>query len=408
MISTRFSRAAPWVIVVVPLLMAVALVITVWTTKSRVESASNTVLRGQADVFLDSIRMRLRQLRRAPSDSDLRAIYDELRGDGLYYLASFDRDGRLVARAGIPHGDAASIESDFAEIASDRPVRRGDRARTVSRRHRRAWRGRSGVLVDFQPRVADELRSAAVNTLTVGGLSAALLLLAGVFSMRWFARREAMRREIDRKQRLATLGQMSAVLAHEIRNPLASLKGNSQLLARMLDEDTKPRSKANRVVAEAERLETLTNDLLEFARSGEIEREPSDPAELMREAAALHSGRITIDDGRAPQSWRLDRKRMGQVLTNLLDNAASVSEDAVEATVAEERGELAITVRDHGPGIAPEDLPHLFEPFFTKRTRGTGLGLAVVKRLVELHNGTVSAENAAGGGAVFRVRIPAE
>jgi two-component system sensor histidine kinase HydH len=395
--------------------MAAALVITVLTTKQRVESASDTVLRGQADVFLDGIRLRLRQLRRAPSDEDLKAIYEELRGDGLRYLASFDRDGHIAARAGEPLGDDASIENDFATIDRDLPVRRADRARTVtrsrrrrSRRRSRRYRNRIGVLIDFQPRVADELRSAATRTLTIGGLAAAALLIAGIVLMRWFIRREAMQRDLERKKRLATLGQMSAILAHEIRNPLASLKGNSQLLARMLPEGDKPRAKADRVVAEAQRLEALTNDLLEFARSAEIEREPADPTELVREAAAHLEDRVVIDDSAAPERWSLDRHRFGQVVTNLLDNAAQASDEPVEARIAEDRGQLLVTVRDHGPGIASDDLPHLFEPFFTKRNHGTGLGLAVVQRLVELHNGTVTAENAADGGAVFRVRIPPE
>jgi two-component system sensor histidine kinase HydH len=200
---------------------------------------------------------------------------------------------------------------------------------------------------------------------------------------------------------------MSATLAHEIRNPLASLKGNAQLLARALPEGERSRSKADRVVEEAIRLETLTNGLLEFARTGVIHREPIDPAALLRDAAAaVGDGRVVLQDGGAPEAWPLDRERMHQVLTNLLENAAQAADTPVEARVAGERGQLVYVVRDRGAGIADDDLPRVFEPFFSRRVRGTGLGLAVAKRLVELHGGTIAARNAPGGGAEFTVTLP--
>jgi two-component system sensor histidine kinase HydH len=221
------------------------------------------------------------------------------------------------------------------------------------------------------------------------------------------SRRNAEERARERERRLATLGEMSAVLAHEIKNPLASLKGNAQLLARSLPEGEKPRAKADRIVDEAVRLEHLTNDLLAFARSGEIKIVEADPAALLRDAAAATAGdRVAIDDGGAPRSWPLDADRLRQVLVNLLENAAEISEGPIEAAVTRAGAGLRFTVRDHGPGLPAEDLERLFEPFFTKRTRGTGLGLAVCKRLVELHGGTIAARNAAGGGAELVIDLP--
>jgi two-component system sensor histidine kinase HydH len=255
--------------------------------------------------------------------------------------------------------------------------------------------------------VVDELDSAATLSLGVGVAAAVTLLTLSAILLRWSLRREDSVRAVEQARHLASLGQMSAVLAHEIRNPLASLKGNAQLLAGSLPEGERPRAKADRVVDEAVRLEHLTNDLLAFARSGEIKVADADPAALLRAAAtAVGDARIRVDAAAAPRSWPLDADRMHQVLVNLLENAAEMSDGPIEAIVGRGGAGLRFTVRDHGPGLPAADLERLFEPFFSRRIRGTGLGLAVCKRLVELHGGTIVAANAAGGGAEFRIDLP--
>jgi two-component system sensor histidine kinase KdpD len=97
---------------------------------------------------------------------------------------------------------------------------------------------------------------------------------------------------------------------------------------------------------------------------------------------------------------------MRQVLVNLLENASEMSQGPIDAAVERDGAALRFVVRDHGPGLPEADLERLFEPFFTKRIRGTGLGLAVCKRLVVLHGGTIAARNAAGGGAEFSIALP--
>jgi two-component system sensor histidine kinase HydH len=264
------------------------------------------------------------------------------------------------------------------------------------------------MLLEIDPAKADDLDAAATWSLVIGTAAAATLLVLAVVLVRLSLRREDAVRAAEQARHLASLGQMSAVLAHEIRNPLASLKGNAQLLARSLPDGQKPRAKADRVVDEAIRLEHLTNDLLAFARSGEIKVADADPAALLRAAASdvPGGGRIRIEAGDAPRTWPLDADRMRQVLVNLLENAAEMSEGPIDAAVDRENGSLRFTIRDHGPGLPAADLERLFEPFFTKRTRGTGLGLAVCKRLVDLHGGTIVARNADGGGAEFSIALP--
>jgi len=163
-------------------------------------------------------------------------------------------------------------------------------------------------------------------------------------------------------------------------------------------------------VRDAERLETLTTGLLEFVRTGEIQRADVAPGPLLRTAAAeVDSSRIDVHDDGAPSSWSLDPVRIQQVLSNVLRNAVQSSPEGarVSAHVSERSGRLVFEVSDRGEGIPAGDEQQIFEPFHTGRVRGTGLGLAVAKRVVELHGGEVSAHNREQGGAMFRIAIPA-
>jgi len=241
---------------------------------------------------------------------------------------------------------------------------------------------------------------------------AAAVALAAVTVGLWLSisREERERERRERERHLASLGEMSAVLAHEIRNPLASLKGHAQLLAEQVGEGSPHQKKVARIVSEAKRLEELTRSLLDLVRSSSITREATDPVALLRNAAAaVDAQNVALDTASAPSSWQLDPMRMDQVFRNLLQNAAqaSPSDAPIEASVAVERGELLIRIRDRGPGLPKGEEARIFEAFHTTRTQGTGLGLAVARRIVELHDGKLTGETRASGGAEFTVRLPA-
>jgi two-component system sensor histidine kinase HydH len=197
-------------------------------------------------------------------------------------------------------------------------------------------------------------------------------------------------------------------MAHELRNPLAALKGHAQLLEELLEGPALAR--ASRVVQEAERLEKITEDLLAFARLATIERAEVSPLALAREAAALDPARVRVEDAGAPERFPLDALRARQLIDNLVQNALQIDESGkeVRVIVGRDRGgaALQITVEDQGPGLPEGELDRLFEPFFTTRTRGTGLGLAVARRCAELHGGTLRAERRAEGGARFVATFP--
>ena len=398
---------AGWSVVATFVLIGVALVATVWSTRSSVINASDLLRDGQTLAIERAVRADIADLDAVPSQEDLAAILQDHADEGLRYIGMIEGRGRIVASAGVAVGtsvDDSPGPARTTEIVDGR-IRMSLRAMRRMKAGGRATR----YIVELEPVQANELRSQAAWTLGIGALAAASLLAVAIVLVRRESRRNADERVRERERRLAHLGEMSAVLAHEIKNPLASLKGNAQLLSQMiakaLPEGEKPRAKAERVVEEAVRLEQLTNDLLKFVRTGAIHRAPVDPAALVREAASSVPGEITVEAAKAPATWSLDAGRIREVIVNLVDNAVAAGGPVV-ATVRTERKSLVLEVSDHGPGVPEEDREKIFEPFHTGKTQGTGLGLAVARRVVESHGGTLSVLSAPSGGALFRAEIP--
>jgi two-component system, OmpR family, sensor histidine kinase MprB len=206
--------------------------------------------------------------------------------------------------------------------------------------------------------------------------------------------------------------QLIADASHELRTPLTSIRTNIEVLGRAKDL---PEAERGQVVAAAsaqlEELTQLVGDLVDLARDGhpaahEVEDVRLD--ELVRESAGrLNSVRFRIDA--QPSVVRGSRMRLARAVSNLLDNAAKYSPPGSLVEVAVADGEVA--VRDHGPGIDPDDLPHVFDRFYrapmARGTPGSGLGLAIVRQVAEAHHGTAVAEAPEGGGARLRLRLPA-
>jgi len=205
--------------------------------------------------------------------------------------------------------------------------------------------------------------------------------------------------------------QLIADASHELRTPLTSIRTNIELLgrARNLPENDREEIVAA-ASAQLEELTRLVGDLVDLARDGrpapeEIEEVRLD--ELVRESAArLNSVHFAIDD--EPTLVRGSRTRLARAVGNLLDNAAKFSPPGSVVEVSVKGGEVA--VRDHGPGIAAEDLPHVFDRFYrapsVRGTPGSGLGLAIVRQVAESHHGSAVAEAPAGGGALLKLRLP--
>jgi len=397
-------------------LVAAALIATVWTTRSAVVDAFAAVRDGQALAVQQAVRADLAELGGPPTSEQLALVLAEHSADGLRYLGVAD-GRRLVAEAGRAVG---ALETGGGRRRPGRGEMQmeqlGDRMRIeLPTPFRRVWGGAAPgaggpnrmwrLVVEIESSQAAELRAAGTRTVAIGAIAAVVLFAIALWLVRRELRRRAEEHARERERRLASLGEMSAVLAHEIRNPLASLKGNAQLLAASLPEGEKPRAKAQRVVDEAVRLEKLTQDLLTFVRTGELARTPTQLAFLARDAAAAVQGEIGVEAAEIEVS--LDATRMHQVLVNLLENAVAAG-PPVKLLARRDGGKVVIEVSDHGTGVPAADRDKVFEPFFTSKTQGTGLGLAIARRVVEAHRGTLTVGDATGGGACFRIEIPAE
>ncbi len=422
--SAAGTRWARWGLLAATFAMGISLLLTSWSSYRGAVQASATLTRGQGEALLRSLRALARREPSPPERGDLEALLNDQAAFGLRYVAVFDERNRTVIDAGTsldgkPIDPSAGgggepvtltdLGSRVRMIVGRPPILPGATREGPSSGDGGERRRRPMIAIEFEPLMARQLTAGAARALSFGAVTAVGLMVVALLFSRLLLQREAAERRLQEQRRLAALGEMSSVLAHELRNPLASLKGHAQLLAERLPEESRERRKADRIVMEAERLEALSTDLLDFSRTGPIDRQDADPAVLLQAAAeSVDASRVTLATSLAPRRWPLDADRMAQVLTNLLANALQASADGgrVEARVEAEDESLVFAIRDHGRGIPAGDEARIFEPFYTTRTSGTGLGLAVAQRIVEMHGGTIVATNAPDGGALLRVAIP--
>ncbi|MES1245458.1 MAG: PAS domain S-box protein [Acidobacteriota bacterium] len=227
-----------------------------------------------------------------------------------------------------------------------------------------------------------------------------------------------MEEELRRSQTLSAMGALIAGVAHEVRNPLFGVSATLDALEAHVEggQDLAELPQFFQVLrGQLGRLTGLMQDLLDYGRPAAIEPHLLPLGSVVARAVAAcdplarQKGvavRVAVPDALPP--LRLDRDRLSQALINLVENAIqhSLEGGAVTVEAVLLKPSVEITVRDAGPGVAPDDLPHLFEPFFSRRAGGTGLGLSIVQRIVEEHGGRVSAANHPEGGACLTVRLP--
>ena len=222
-------------------------------------------------------------------------------------------------------------------------------------------------------------------------------------------------REAAQRERLSSLGRLSTVIAHEVRNPLMIIKGALRTMDKNGATPADVRDAAKDIDEEIERLNNLVNDVLDVARPIRFDPAPADVNAVCRDAVqAASAGRVNgpVSLTLAPSLPELvtDSERLRTVLVNLLTNADHAIEGRPSATVTlitQKTGDrrVAITIRDTGKGIAEDDLPRIFDPYFTTRRAGTGLGLAIAKNIVEGLGGSISVTTRPGAGTDFRIDI---
>jgi signal transduction histidine kinase len=223
-----------------------------------------------------------------------------------------------------------------------------------------------------------------------------------------------LQRTVVRSEAMGAMGELLAGVAHEVRNPLFAI--TALLDAWALEPGIQERPFLGMLRREVMRLRQLMEELLEYGRPFSSHLEVGDLRAVAAEAvgildSAAKARKLTLRSN-VSGLVRMDRARMLRVFLNLVQNAIDHSKegDCIEVTSRGEPegdpSELEISIRDHGPGFMPADLPKVFNPFFTRRPGGTGLGLPIVQRIVEEHGGTVTAGNHPDGGALIRVRLP--
>jgi two-component system OmpR family sensor kinase len=385
-------------------------------------------------------------LYRAAAGAVDRVLEERLRGAGetaAGMLAAVDPAFADLRPVMVANGlEGAYLVSPSLVILADatgRPGRRADLLRTDAARVERAARGEATIAFAyargdepvatgyFPVRGADGgLR--AVLALEAGqtfatahrGLRRALsvaiaLSLAGALALGLVTRRHAAaeaarRRDAEHAIRGDALARMGAMVAHEIRNPLGVIRGSAELVRARSGAVLPPqdREALADILGEAERLRRLTDDFLDLARDPAIAATAVEVATVADDAARAvgrSHGELVVHV-EANVRVHADPGRLRQVLTNLLVNAAQAGARNAWVRSDAADGLARIVVHDDGPGVDPAVRPRLFEPFATGRAEGTGLGLALSRRIVERQDGTLRLLEGSGSGAAFEVRLP--
>jgi two-component system sensor histidine kinase HydH len=402
-----------WAVVALPALGAAAMFTVLGVGVLQKAQFTALLLRGESDLVLEDAHRSLRSVPGPPDSARLLALVESRASEGLRFVGMVRPDGEVVAAstASAPgFHEALGLRPGEATIIDDEAWVRSRPLPPPPDQEPRPRGPPLTLLVGFQPRLVAKFERSASAALVVGLIAGLGLLALSLFASSLQRGRDDALQRLAHERRLAALGTMSAVVAHELRNPLATLKGHAQLLVESLAPHPVEKAQAQHVVDAAWRLERLSESLLELARTGAINATPVSPVEVVRAAIAhLEPSRVVLETSAAPTSWRLDATRLRQVVLNLVENALQAAPQApVEVRVATEATSLVIEVRDHGPGVPPSERERIFEPFVTTRVKGVGLGLALARQVVALHGGAVEVVDARGGGACFRVTVPSE
>jgi len=228
----------------------------------------------------------------------------------------------------------------------------------------------------------------------------------------------SLEKKVERSERLASLGRMAAGIAHEIRNPLSSIKGFAQYFRNKFPEDSEDRNYAAVMVKEVDRLNRVIQDLLNFAKPQEPNIQPVAVQPLIHHALKLVESEIqdkkiqVIKDFPEQPVFTIsaDSDMLTQVLLNLFINAieAMEPEGRLRIGIREDSRHLVIEIEDNGGGIPREHLPRIFDPFFTSKKSGTGLGLAIVYRIMESLHADIEVKSEVGKGTLFTLMFPKE
>jgi signal transduction histidine kinase len=224
-----------------------------------------------------------------------------------------------------------------------------------------------------------------------------------------------MTEKIKQSERLAVLGRMAASLAHEIRTPLTSIKNLAQLLEEEYADPAFRKEFQELVVSEEERINRIIKALLTYAKPLNLQKGRVRLDNLIEETLAglKEAGqmeKIRIKKSLKPIEVKANKDLIRQVLENIILNAceAMAGQGTISISLYQEGQNVVISVKDSGPGIKEKDKPHIFMPFFTTKTKGTGLGLALCEKIITAHGGKITFHTQKGKGTTFYIYLPME
>jgi two-component system, NtrC family, sensor histidine kinase HydH len=222
-------------------------------------------------------------------------------------------------------------------------------------------------------------------------------------------------KDLAHREKLAALGEMAASVAHEMRNPMTALRGFAQRMHRRMPENDPNRKYTEIIIEEVDRLARLIRDVLDYARLPEPEMQLNNLNELILEWIALikedcgrHNITLKTQLTEVPPFY-FDSEQIKQVFLNIISNAIHAMENnggTLTITTVVENNQAKLAISDTGPGIWPEIMKDIFNPFFTTKSGGTGLGLSIAHRILEDHNGDIKVQSQVGQGATFMVVLP--
>jgi len=425
-------------VLIIPAVLAAAILI--WLAVQGRQREQRTIARimtTQGETLIRAVEAARRMGMRGQEGRQfrLRFLMDEMIRQGdLRFLGLVDDQGRFEALSEAEPGSGVPAES-LAELpatseADWKIIQTGQEPLFVVFRYSRPPRRpmmHQGM--EHSPRMAEEPVLIAVGldaspylqavrkdmlTLAMAGALCLALGFAGAVTLFWRRKVAGLEKEVARRERLAALGTLAAGVAHEIRNPLSSIKGFATYFGAKFEPGTQDRELAQVMVGEVERLNRVVTELLDLTRPSELRLAPVRICDLVQHALKLVDGDcrsrgIAVEVRLAElEPVLLDADRMLQALLNLFLNAIQAMPSGGTLTVSarQVRERLELSVADTGHGIAPQDLDRIFDPYFTTKNQGTGLGLATVRTLVEAHGGQVKVTSEQGQGTQVTLDLP--
>jgi len=352
-------------------------------------------------------------VRRFESEDRFRTIFDSVNDTIIIYDpasgAILDVNARFCEVFGYTREEArkhfsGSFASGMGSYRSDVAIEK-IRSLEINEHFTQEWqaRGRDGDLIWFE---------VSLQAAMIGGMRRVITVARDI------TRRKEMEEELRRRETMSAMGSLVAGVAHEVRNPLFGIAATVDAFEAEFGSGAGAAEYMSTLRNDVARLSRLMQDLLEYGRPQKIVRHVQSIEPVIAEAVRVCTPRAKERQIEIRQQIAgtlpfvaIDADRMLQVLKNVVENAIEFSTSGESVSIAahsEHNGASAIvfTVSDRGPGFHGDDLPHIFEPFFTRRSGGSGLGLAIVQKIVAEHGGTIEARNAAERGGVMEIRLP--